>query len=367
MNKKTVVFFLTISFLGHPIVHASSTDAFTKINSETELIDCLSQSNMCELNSNITSNSKINVTGNTILDLNGFSITPSNNLTVHNGLITVNRGSKLTITDSKKTGKISTGNSGKVWAGIELASETPTEGVAELIINSGTIEGYYYGIVGNGKHHNTNLTINGGTIKTLYDDDSVGIYLPQIGKTEINGGIISGGTGIEIRSGDLTINNATITGSAKTFTKTANKNGTTTNGVGLTIAQHTTKNPINVTINNATITGQYALYEWNPHHNTEINKVKITINNGDFKTTLSDGFAIYSENFTKFIKGGKFNSDVTKYLTNDAKTTTKLVSKEITNTTKSKSRPWILITIGIIIIIISLTYYFFTKYKSKIK
>ena len=181
-----------------------------------------------------------------------------------------------------------------------------SEELAELIVESGTIEGYYYGIVGNGKNHNSKITINGGTILGLNEEDSVGIYHPQKGTMVINGGTIKGGTGIEIRSGNLTINNGTIEGVASKFLKMKNSNGSTTNGVGVAVAQHTTKNSITVNINDGNISGQYAFYEWNPQSNsrTDLDKISLSIKGGKF-TGVADGVStVYSEDFKNFISGG---------------------------------------------------------------
>lgn len=327
MKKYILGVIITVLFIKVD-VYASGSDDYFKVVDEASFLECLSKPNACELSSDITLSSRQAISNNVILDLKGHSIMPDDNLALNAGLLVVERGARLTIIDTLGSGKISTGDSGKVWGAIELVGESENVLPAELIINSGTIEGYYYGIVGNGKRHNSKVTINGGVIKTI-NLDSVGIYQPQMGKMEINGGTISGGTGIEIRSGDLIINGGTIKGLDNNFGKTANKNGTTTTGVGLSIAQHTTKNDVNVTINNGNFSGIYALYEWNPHHNFPYNVV-VKINNGDFKTNGYGGEAVYSENFTKFINGGKFNSDVSKYLKDYSSATIDVIEENVT-------------------------------------
>lgn len=342
----------------------ANDDSLFPITDEESFDICLKEENTCRLINDLTITNGKNINHDLILDLNGYSITPDSSLTLHKGLFSINRGAKLTINDSKGTGKISTGTSGKIWAAIQLLTENKGTEQAELIVNGGTIEGYYYGITGNGTNHNTKVTINGGNIKGLNKEDSAGIYQPQKGETIINGGNISGGTGIEIRSGNLTVNNGTITGIASEFVKMINKNGTTTNGVGIAIAQHTTKNAIKVLIYDGDISGQYALYEWNPHNNSQDDLKQITLHiyGGKFTGLATGVHAVYSQDFTNFISGGKFNTSVTEYLTDDAKVSSTISEKDVSvfhEKINSKNNKFsiILVTFSIIGILGGFIYY----------
>lgn len=337
--KFAVVFIISCMFLKVGVVKASD-DGFYQVKDEASFDECITKLNACKLTADINVTTPKVIQDNMILDLNGYSIMADSTLNLHSGLIVLKRGSKLTINDDKNTGKITTGKSGNVWASIQLLNDNKSEEIAELIVNGGTIEGYYYGIVGNGTLHHTKITINNGTIKGLNENDSVGIFQPQMGELIINNGTILGGTGIEIRSGILTVNNGTIKGIAPKFIKVINRSGSTTNGVGIAVAQHTTKNEIKVTINDGNISGEYAFYEWNPHNNSEadIKKISMHIYGGNFTGTANNVKAIYSENFTKFISGGKFNTNIDEYLTDDAQTTlnemenkNKLITKETDN------------------------------------
>ncbi len=347
--KKTGYYILLLLVLILPISVYASGNEITEVASEVALEKCLRDGSICKLTDDIAIRYTMGSRGKTILDLNGHTISPSVNMKVNGGFIVVESGSTLTINDTSGKGLITTGaNNQNVWAAIQLLKEESTGENAELIVNGGTIEGYYYGIVGNGKRHNTKITINDGIIKGLNQDDSVGIYQPQIGELTINGGTIKGGSGIEIRSGSLTVNNGTIEGIAP-FTKTANQNGSTTNGAGIAVAQHVTKNPIKVSINGGDISGQYAFYEWNPHNNskTDLDKITISITGGDFKTTLSGGVAVYSEDFKKFISGGNFNTPVTEYLVENTDSVAKITLDNLTITKEtSNSNTWIWILIG---------------------
>lgn len=373
MSKlKVSIFILFICCFSYNLVVKASDDGFITVSSEAELERCLTTEMGCRLSKDVELTSAKGIIGNVFLDLNGHTIEADPNLKLSSGLLFINRGSKLTIEDKTGAGKITTGKNEKVYAAIQLIKidDNSSQEPAELIVNGGTLEGYYYGITGNGKLNHTKLTINGGTIRALNDNDSVGIYQPQIGETIINNGNISGGTAIEIRSGNLTVNNGSLKATSPTFNRVANSSGTTTNGAGITIAQHTTKNSIKVIINNGHISGQYALYEWNPQKNskTDLNKISIQVKGGEFNSIVNDGYAVYSENFTDFISGGRFNTEVKEYLTKDAQVT----STTLTNMQKleKKSTPkyiLVLITLGIVSLVIFLYQKFKNRFANKLK
>ena len=151
------------------------------------------------------------------------------------------------------------------------------------------------------------LTVDGATINV----GGHGIYQAGNATTALNNSAITGATGIEIRAGKLNVDNSTITGNG-TFKCEANDNGTTTDGVGIAIAQHTTKLPINVTISGGTISGTYAVYESNPQTNDDdsIAKVKLSITDGNFNGSTA---AVYSQDVKNFISGGLFTTDPSDY------------------------------------------------------
>ena len=149
------------------------------------------------------------------------------------------------------------------------------------------------------------LTVDGATINV----DGHGIYQAGNATTALNNSAITGATGIEVRAGNLTVTNSTITGNG-TFKCEAKDNGTTTDGVGIAIAQHTTQLPINVTISGGTISGKYAVYESNPQNNDSIDQVNLFITGGNFNGSTA---AVYSQDVKDFITGGLFSSDPSAY------------------------------------------------------
>ena len=173
---------------------------------------------------------------------------------------------------------------------------------------------------------------------------STGIYHPQKGTTTINGGSITGANcGIEVRSGDITVNDGYITGEATPTNVDSNGNGTTSSGAGIAVAQHTTGLPINIVINGGNIEGYSAFYESNPENSTpeQLSTVNFNINNGTFTAINGGSKAVYSADIKDFIVGGTFKtesgdtSDVSDYISDDVAVVQDGNGTVITNTTEA--------------------------------
>ena len=124
------------------------------------------------------------------------------------GVVIVNRGANLLINGD---GKIST-TSNEEWCysavcltekGESESASTDADRAKLTVEGNVTLEGYYYGVVGNGSRYDTDITINGGTIKGIKANDCTGIYHPQKGNLTISGGTIEGATGVYVKSGDV--------------------------------------------------------------------------------------------------------------------------------------------------------------------
>ena len=266
------------------------------------------------------------VEGALTLDLNGHSIKAKTTglekvLNTKDAVALVRRGAQLTINDSSNgKGSIDYNGVVSVYTAVKLTDSNDTGSeVAKLTVNGGMLKGYYYGISGNGTRHGTEVVINGGAITAANAGEGTAIYHPQDGLLTVNGGTVSAPTGIEMRSGTLTVNAGAIKSTVSTFDEKGNGSGTTMTGVAVAVSQHVTDKVLKVVINGGTLTGPYALYEKDLQNETGNKALEI-------KDGIFEG-QVYSKNCTAFIKGGTF-SDVSAleskgraliYLTDDAK------------------------------------------------
>ena len=264
---------------------------------------------------------------NITLNLNGKSLTAKPNWNFNSGLLAVHHGGTLTINGEGEIFGVSPG--GCVYCGIVLTvdkTDNDSSKPARLIVNGGHIVGQCYGISGNGSNAsrgNTECIINGGLIEAssiIAGEDNCGYYQPQFNsKMTFNDGVIRGRSAIEIRSGDFTMNGGIA--EAYGFANECmikNNNGPTSKGVAVAIAQHTTKQPINVIINNGQLIAEYPFFEGNPMGNDELSiaTVKAEINGGSFRIVGNGIESCHAEDLTEFVKGGEFIHEFTykKYL-----------------------------------------------------
>ena len=252
---------------------------------------------------------------NLTLDLNGFTITGSGTVLDVYGTL------KIIDSSSVKTGKVVSTDKNAMWINnnTKVTMEAGTfEGeaygivvagkYAEFTMNGGAAKGKVgSGISGNGNETDgtpdfapTTITINGGVVT----GSDAGIYHPQVGTLNINGGSISGGSGIEMRAGTLNVTGGTITATAGSVAVTPNGGGPTTVGAAIAVSQHTTKHEITVNVNGGELTGAAAIYESNPQENaeTDTNKIAITVNGGSL-----EGKVQKESTANMVIKGGTFN------------------------------------------------------------
>ena len=262
-------------------------------------------------------------------DANGTISVPT---TTYNAVVNVGNNSTFTLESGKVIGDYT------VFAGKVTG--------ATINVNGGSIEGNY-GITayGTGTLNDVIINVTGGEIKStsqaaistnggsdkggvnltvtggrIISEDGLGIYLPGInGKTTVTNGTITGKTAIELRAGDLIVSGGSITGTGHPVSVNPNGSGSTTDGVGISVAQHTTKRNTNLTISGGTISGFSAIYESNPQSNVAEDLAKVTLNitGGNFAAINGGTLSVYSEDKTGFITGGYFTTDPTAYLAQD--------------------------------------------------
>ncbi len=290
-----------------------------------------------------------------VLDLNGCTVTADNRA------FNVVSGATLTLDDSAGNGLLKINKAGSLTVGIVTGSggsfimkggtlEVPEYAVyitngcdGDRILMQGGVVRADYGLcaIGNGTAHSAVVEVSGGEVYgnifgfgtngsegnggvdfimtggtvSSTAADSPALYLPAFYSTAtITGGTITGGTGIEIRAGELSISgDAKVFGTGPLVTN-PNESGSTTSGAAIAVAQHTTKQPINVTVSgNAQLKGTYGLYEYNPQKNEPeaIANVKVAIEGGTVETNAPDSVkAVFSEDCTGFVTGGTFNTEL---------------------------------------------------------
>lgn len=259
-------------------------------------------------------------------DANGTISVPT---TTYNAVVNVGNNSTFTLESGKVIGDYT------VFAGKVMG--------ATINVNGGSIEGNY-GITayGTGTLNDVIINVTGGEIKStsqaaistnggsdkggvnltvtggrIISEDGLGIYLPGInGKTTVTNGTITGKTAIELRAGDLIVSGGSITGTGHPVSVNPNGSGSTTDGVGISVAQHTTKRNTKLTISGGTISGFSAIYESNPQNNgaEDLAKVTLNITGGNFAAINGGTLSVYSEDKTGFISGGYFTTDPTTYV-----------------------------------------------------
>lgn len=286
------------------------------------------------------------------LDLDGHTLSYANQtVSVRHGKLTVN-GPGTIKENSPYLGAIlikgSTNQEDTNYSVVNVNGDVTLSGWAPVFVDQNSEKAYGVTVNLNGAtlkaqkdtggDDGVGLYVNGSIKDTVYapviklenttiDAQGEGMYLAGYADTTIKGGSIVGTqTGIEIRAGKLAVNDVIVTGNGTPTTVTPNGNGSTTDGVGIAIAQHTTKLPINVTISGGTISGKYAVYESNPQANdpTSIGQVKLSITGGNFNGSTA---AVYSQDVKDFITGGLFTTDPTAYCgTKDSKKLTGIPS-----------------------------------------
>ena len=258
--------------------------------------------------------------GNTLTHAGGYVLDIDGDLTIKNGTVKMTGAKDTAAIWLNKTAKLTVESDAIVSVSNDAEENCYCIAfykdctAAELTVK-GTLEGGS-GITVNGLMTDTavqnKLLVDGATINAV----NHGIYQAGNATTSVNNSTITGSTGIEVRAGNIETNNSSITGNGE-FSCVNNPNGTTTTGVGIAIAQHTTTLPIDVKISGGTISGTYSVYEANPQKNSTdaISKVEISISGGSFEGN------VYSEDITDFITGGNFSSSLkgTDYLADSLK------------------------------------------------
>ena len=153
-------------------------------------------------------------------------------------------------------------------------------------MENGSVSAGGFGITGNGIAGvgNTHVIIKNGTVT----GGALGIYQPQNGELIISGGTIIGGTGIEIKSGNVTIEitgNPTISATG-TPTHTPSSNGNSTSGYSIAaVENHNYGGSATVSIGSGSYKGEVKILQDNEVEENQ--KATISITGGLFSSDPS--------------------------------------------------------------------------------
>jgi hypothetical protein len=201
---------------------------------------------------------------------------------------------------------------------------------AELSITGGVVTTRVNGfapITGNGRVDGTfngggtKITV-GGTAQVISPENySAAIYHPQNGILIVNGGAITGGNGIEMKAGDLTVTGGAISGTG-TFVGTPPATGNSSTDTGDAILVYSMPGytgALNVDISGGTITSTngFALREYTPVTDpvTSTRTTSVVVTGGIFSGGTTEGQAPESVFFTTVdasvlkLTGGAYQTD----------------------------------------------------------
>ena len=162
---------------------------------------------------NVTIDSWIAIDKEVTLDLAGFAVNSATEWKTGDAMFAVKHGGNFTVKDTSTEGTgVIDAVPGKVMVVVKMTqngADNDDTKVAAFTLTSGKLNGYEYGISGNGNagRGNTSVTINGGTIlvasahDAAADKESCGIYNPQNGTLTIAGGSIEADVGVYVKSG----------------------------------------------------------------------------------------------------------------------------------------------------------------------
>ena len=210
------------------------SDANAKLTIKNGTIKTVQYALQVEDDATLTVESDVNIVVNTLQDLTGYGVTMW-----ENGVLNFNGNIKVT-------------------SGIGISGN------------------------GNNKTYNAKLNVNGGAITV---EDGVGIYLPHYGTTKMSDGVITAGTGINIKAGSLEITGGTINATGEKVNPNATTGKTNETGDAIIIEENTNyADNIKVNITGGTLTSKngYMIQEYNPTLGT--NNILTSIVTGKYTT-----------------------------------------------------------------------------------
>lgn len=168
-----------------------------------------------------------------VLDLNGHTISTSSGVTIYGKKVTIENGMIQYIGEaSNSKGALRTSADVTIASNVTINGDSGygicTEGYGRTLTVYGTVTSNgSYAITGNGSNPGGNVDICNITIQNgaaVSAPDGIAIYHPELGTVTINGGEITGHTGVEMCAGKLVVNGGNITSTGDNFDATGSQN-----------------------------------------------------------------------------------------------------------------------------------------------
>ena len=256
-----------------------------------------------ELTEAVTLASRVTITEDTVIDLKGFTVSGSDTF-----VFVVKEGKSLTVNGP--------GEIVAAMVGIQSTGNGSTAN--KIILNNVTLNSEYFGVYHNGNAFGADVTINNSTI-TDTSDDGAGVFLSgsaawaadQFNKLTItNNSTIKGATAVEVKNGNVVVDNSTLTATYNgTAGITAQNSGSSSLGYALALthsgADGTSEDAKgSITVNSGNINGAVGIQETggaikdNPAATTpNTTTAAITISGGTFSVMpdasyLADGMQL---------------------------------------------------------------------------
>ena len=273
----------------------------------------------------------MNEAGNWTVNLNGYTVDANGD-----GIWVQVLGAHLTVTNGDVN---ASGIGAIIWdvnnPNVDIDASLTLENV-NLTAQGG------FGAYAHGNNKGSDITVVGGSISA---PNGTGIYFPSTGKVSVDGGSISGLTGIEMRAGTLEIGgDAKVESIAEEYSvgEPPEEGGSTVTGAAIAIAPYsnsTTGGTMSVSIGSGTFEGPVAFSQAHISDVPDVPKFDFTVSGGTFTSTGTDPAtqqaypAIVTEEgevTEKFVTGGSFSSDVTDYMPDGMQTETDPDTGEVT-------------------------------------
>ncbi len=248
------------------------------------------------LTENVELTSYVPISTHTVINMNGFSIT---NIKVGaNCVFYVTNGASLTI-NGTGVETISVSNDAGAYAIWSVGNSITAN---KIVLNNVTVKATTWGVYHNGNDYGADVTINKSTV----EGGDVGVFLSgsaawatasTMNKLTItNGSTVKGGSAVEVKYGDVTVDNSTLTATGSSATMSDNGNGSCSSGYALVLTNNPSEETAGeVAINSGTFVGAVGIKD-----EATATAAEITVSGGTFsvlpdESYLADGLDLVQD------------------------------------------------------------------------